>query len=158
MSLSKHSRHIRNFLHRLKHWCRKSPLPRKSGRHVQQDAPPLLPLMELPDPRRSVSASTHKPDGDNRHSHSVHRPTDVKVAATRSWLWINEMFLLHLSPEWQNWMLSTLSCVEGSVLVGDYGSCNVLNQTHGISLFSPEEILTVWSWSSDIFSGVPLPK
>lgn len=91
-------------------------------------------------------------------SHRVHRPTDVKVAAKRSWLWINEMFLLHLSLEWQNWMLSTLSCVEGSVLVGDYGLCNVLNQTHGISLFSSEEILTVCSWSSDIFSGVPLPR
>lgn len=62
----------------------RATLPWKSGGHVQQDAPPLLPLMELPDPRRSISASTHKPDGDNRHSHSVHRPTDVKVAAMRS--------------------------------------------------------------------------
>ena len=37
------------------------PLPRQSGRHVEQDTSPLLALVEPPDPRRAVSAAAHKP-------------------------------------------------------------------------------------------------
>lgn len=40
----------------------KSSLPWKSGRHVEQEASPLLSLMELPDPSRSISTSTHEPE------------------------------------------------------------------------------------------------
>lgn len=80
--------------------------PWQSGGHVEQETPPLLSLVELPDSRRPVSASTHKPESDNRHT------TTIKTAATRHQRCRNEIFTssLHLSPEWQNWMLSTLSC------------------------------------------------
>lgn len=44
-------------------------LPRKSGRHVEQDAPPLLPQMELPDPCCPISTSTHKPETGQRQKH-----------------------------------------------------------------------------------------
>lgn len=50
--------------------------PWQSGRHVEQETPPLLSLVELPDSRRSVAASTHKPESDNN--------TTVKRAAARS--------------------------------------------------------------------------
>lgn len=38
------------------------PLPWKRGRHVEQDAPPLLSLMQLPDPRCPITTSAHKPE------------------------------------------------------------------------------------------------
>lgn len=37
-------------------------LPWKSGGHVEQDAPPLLPLVELPDARRAIPTPTHEPE------------------------------------------------------------------------------------------------
>jgi len=60
------------------HWCTTAncSLPWKSGRHVEQDAPPLLTQMKLPDPSRSISASTHKPETGQRQTmnhHFIHR-------------------------------------------------------------------------------------
>lgn len=37
-------------------------LLRQRGAHVQLMTPPLLPMVQSPDPRRSVSAPTHKPE------------------------------------------------------------------------------------------------
>lgn len=64
--------------------------PWQSSRHVEQETPPLLSLLELPDSRCPISTSTNKPESNKQHRIIIY------TTGTRHWLCRNEM--LNFSP------------------------------------------------------------
>lgn len=120
--------------------------------------------MELPDPRCPISTSTHKPETTTNtlHLHCTHCCIQFNVTIVRNRWWASTKILLYLSPEWQNWMLSTLSWKESSNMENNQidnpsSICSLSRNMLHKKVWLLIGALTVCSWSSDTFSGLPLP-